>query len=30
MILKVYRAKVVTQVNPVSHKPHIVIAADMK
>ena len=30
MILKVYRAKVVTEVNPVSHKPHIVIAADMK
>jgi len=30
MILKVYRAKVVTQVNPVSQKPHIVIAADMK
>ena len=30
MILKVYRAKVVTEVNPVSQKPHIVIAADMK
>ena len=30
MILEVYRAKVVTEVNPVSQKPHIVIAADMK
>ena len=30
MILKVYRAKVVTEVNPVSQKPHIVIVADMK
>jgi iron complex transport system ATP-binding protein len=29
MISRVYRANVVTEVNPVSHKPHIVIAADM-
>ncbi|MCK5563929.1 MAG: ABC transporter ATP-binding protein [Planctomycetes bacterium] len=29
MILKVYRAKVLTQINPISQKPHIVIAADM-
>jgi iron complex transport system ATP-binding protein len=29
MILKVYRAKVLTQTNPVSQKPHIVISADM-
>mgnify|MGYP000259231749 CR=1 FL=1 len=29
MILKVYQAEVLTEVNPVSQKPHIVIAADM-
>lgn len=29
MIQKVYRAKVLTETNPISQKPHIVIAADM-
>ncbi len=29
MILQVYGAKVLTEVNPVSQKPHIIIAADM-